>query len=145
MSTSLNIQQRKNAVQLYYYRHWPKVAICRHLHCSRPWLDRWLARYNPDDVESSLQDHSSAPHHANSPWSADIRQQALEMRRMRMQREQWPYALYGLLSTINSNSYRGASRPANAHDSSMAGQGRTGGALPNTVRSHLPFHFADSA
>lgn len=95
MSKFHNIQQRKEAIQLYYYRHWSKATICRQLHCSRPWLDRWLARYNPDDAEASLQDRPPIAHHANSPWSSDIRQQAEEMRRMRMQREQWPYALYG--------------------------------------------------
>lgn len=95
MSTSLSIQQRKEAVQLYFYRHWSKAAICRHLHCSRSWLDRWLSRYNPDHAEASLQDRSSTPHQAHSPWSADLRQQVLEMRRTRMQQEPWPYALYG--------------------------------------------------
>lgn len=95
MALSNNIQQRKEAVQLYYYRHWSKASICRHLQCSRPWLDRWLDRYDPDDPEASLQDRSSSPHHAHSPWSDEIRQQAQEMRRMRMQHEQWPYALCG--------------------------------------------------
>ena len=95
MPTSTILQQRKEAVQLYYYHHWTKSAICRHLQCSRPWLDRWLDRYDPDDAEGSLQNRSSAPHQASSPWSEDIRKQAQEMRRMRMEREPWPYALYG--------------------------------------------------
>lgn len=95
MSTPLSIQQRKEAVQLYYYRHWSKAAICRQLHCSRSWLDRWLARYNPDDAEASLQDCPPIAHHTNSPWSAEIRHQAEEMRRKRMDRDLWPYALYG--------------------------------------------------
>ncbi len=95
MSTSAKIQQRKEAVQLYYYRHWSKAAICRHLQCSRPWLDRWLARYDPDNAEASLHNRPSTPHHAYSPWSEEIHQQTQEMRRMRQEGEQWPYALYG--------------------------------------------------
>ncbi len=95
MSTSLSMQQRKEAVQRYCYRHWSTATICRHLHCSRSWLDRWLSRYNPDTAEASVPDRASTPHQAHSPWSADIRQQVLEMRRTRMQQAPWPYAVYG--------------------------------------------------
>lgn len=93
MNTAL--QRRKQAVQLYYYQHMSKADICRQLPCSRPWLDRWLSRYNPDEVESSLQDRKRGPHHPSSRWPEAIRQQVLEMRRMRGQRDQWPYALKG--------------------------------------------------
>lgn len=95
MPTTLSIQQRKEAVQLYYYRHWSKAAICRQLHCSRSWLDRWLARYNPDDAEASLQDRPPIAHSPRSPWSAEVRHQVEEMRRKRMDQDSWPYALYG--------------------------------------------------
>jgi len=93
MDTELD--RRKEAVRLYYYQHFAKSEICRRLDCSRPWLDRWLARYDPDDGENSLRNHSPAPKQANSPWSDGIRQQVLEMRRARSDREQWPYALIG--------------------------------------------------
>lgn len=93
MNTEL--QRRKKAVQLYYYQHLSKADICRQLPCSRPWLDRWLSRYDPDQVESSLQDRKRGPHHPSSLWPEAIRQQVLDMRRMRSQRDQWPYALKG--------------------------------------------------
>ena len=95
MDTPNIIQQRREAVHLYYYQHWSKASICRHLQCSRPWLDRWLNRYDPDAPDTSLQDRSSRPHASFSPWAEDTRQQVEDMRRTRMQREQWPYALYG--------------------------------------------------
>lgn len=90
MDTELN--RRKQAMQLYYYQHLTKAEICRRLECTRPWLDRWLKRYNPDDVESSLSNHQAGPKQIGSHWSVEIRQQVIEMRRLR---SQLPYALIG--------------------------------------------------
>jgi putative transposase len=92
---STQFQQRKEAVQLYYYHHLSKAAICRQLSCSRSWLDRWLKRYDPDDVEGSLRDRSPGPQPPRSRWPDAIREQVLEMRRMRSDRTQWPYAFKG--------------------------------------------------
>jgi len=89
------LDRRKEAVQLYSYQHLSKADICRRLNCSRPWLGRWLDRYDPDDVENSLSDRTTAPAQPSSPWSNAIRQQVLDMRRLRCDREQWPYALIG--------------------------------------------------
>jgi transposase-like protein len=86
------LKRRKKAVQLYYDEQLSKAAICRHLNCSRPWLDRWLKRYDPDQVEASLSDRTSAPKAPYSPWSERIRQRVLAMRRSR---EKQPYALIG--------------------------------------------------
>lgn len=83
---------RKQAMHLYHYQHLTKTEICRRLNRSRPWLDRWLSRYDPDDVEGSLSNHKSGPKQADSPWSAEIHQQVVEMRRLRIQQ---PYALIG--------------------------------------------------
>lgn len=90
MATELD--RRKMAVQAYYYHQRTKADICRQLRCSRSWLNRWLERYDPDDVEGSLRDHKPGPKQAGSPWSTEIRQQVIEMRRMRSQQ---PYALIG--------------------------------------------------
>ena len=90
METELDC--RKKAVQLYYYQHLSKAEICRRLDRSRPWLDCWLRRYDPDDVESSLCNHKAGPKQASTRWSAAIRQQVLAMRRVRSQQ---PYALRG--------------------------------------------------
>lgn len=89
------LERRKEAVQLYYYQHLTKAEICRRLNCTRPWLDRWLGRYNSDDVVNSLSDRSRAPLQASTPWSAEIRQRVLEMRRARNDSNLWPYALVG--------------------------------------------------
>jgi len=89
--------RRKKAVHMYYYQHHLKSEIRRELACSRPWLDRWLDRYDPDHVDESLSDHKSGPK-PGSPsrrWSPEIRQQVLTMRQMRSQRDKWPYALIG--------------------------------------------------
>jgi IS30 family transposase len=90
-----NLDHRKKAIELYYYQHLSKAEICRQLNCSRPWLDRWLKRYHPDQVERSLSDRKAGPHQPASPWSTGIRQQVLQMRRQRSQRDLWPYALIG--------------------------------------------------
>ena len=89
------LERRKQACQMYYYQNLRKADICRHLKCTRPWLDRWLERYDPDRVVASLSDHQAGPRQAYSPWSAKIRHQVIEMRRVRMQRDKWPYALKG--------------------------------------------------
>jgi putative transposase len=93
MGTELDL--RKQAVQLYYYQNLRKAEICRRLGRSRPWLDCWLERYDPDDVEGSLSNHKPGPKLAGSRWSNKIRQQVIEMRRTRSQRDKWPYALIG--------------------------------------------------
>jgi IS30 family transposase len=93
METELDL--RKQAIQLYYYQHLYKAEICRRLGRSRPWLDCWLKRYDPDDVEGSLSNRRPGPKHAGSHWSNGIRQQVIEMRRTRSQRDKWPYALIG--------------------------------------------------
>ena len=59
MKTELD--RRKEAVRLYYYQDWSKADIRERLNCTRSWLKRWLNRYNPDDVESSLSNRSRAP------------------------------------------------------------------------------------
>jgi hypothetical protein len=89
------LERRKQACQMYYYQKLSKSEICRRLACSRPWLDRWLSRYYPDRVEESLSNHKAGPQHGYSPWSDEIRQQVLEMRRLRTQRDKFPYALIG--------------------------------------------------
>ncbi len=89
---SIELERRKEAVRRYYYENQSKAEICRQLSCSRPWLDRWLERYDPDDVEGSLQNRSRAPHQTYTPWSDTVRQQVLKMRR---QRANQPYRLRG--------------------------------------------------
>lgn len=89
------LERRKKACQMYYYQKLSKAEICRGLKCSRPWLDRWLSRYKPDQIVASLSNQQAGPKRAVSPWSAEIRQQVLEMRRLRMQQDKYPYALIG--------------------------------------------------
>jgi transposase len=93
MGTQLDL--RRQAVQLYYYENLSKAEICRRLGRSRPWLDCWLERYDPDDVEGSLSNRKPGPRLAGTRWSSKIRQQVVEMRRIRSQRDKWPYALIG--------------------------------------------------
>jgi putative transposase len=92
------LEQRKKVVQMYYYEHLSKAEICRRQNCSRPWLNRWLQRYNPDDVDASLCNQKRGPRQAYQTWPDEIKQQVLEMRRSRSQRALWPYALVGAVA-----------------------------------------------
>lgn len=87
--------ERKQSMILYHVQHMSKAEICRVLKRSRPWLDRWLERYDPADVAGSLQDHRSGPEPGQGKWSNTIRQQVLQMRRERSQEPQWRYAYKG--------------------------------------------------
>lgn len=89
------LEQRKKVIQMYYYEHLSKAEICRRQNCSLPWLNRWLQRYNPDDVDASLCDQKRGPRQAYQAWPDEIKQQVLEMRRSRSKRDLWPYALVG--------------------------------------------------
>jgi transposase len=93
MSNELN--ERKQAMLMYHVQHLSKAEICRRLKRSRPWLERWLGRYNPGDVEGSLQDQPIGVKPGGSQWSETIRQQVLQMRQNRSQQEQWRYAFKG--------------------------------------------------
>lgn len=89
------LEERKQAMLMYHVQHFSKAEICRRVKRSRPWLDRWLERYDPGDVEGSLRDHKSGPKHGNSCWSRTIRQQVIEMRKVRSQESGWRYAFIG--------------------------------------------------
>jgi putative transposase len=89
------LQERKRGMYLYHVQHLRKSEICRQLKRSRIWLDRWLERYDPGDVEHSLQDHKDGPKRNSSRWSPEIYQQVIQMRKDRSQLEQWRYAYLG--------------------------------------------------
>lgn len=89
------LEERKEAMLMYHVHHLSRAEICRRLKRSRPWLDRWLERYDPGDVEGSLSYHKTGPKHGNSHWSSAIRQQVIEMRKTRSQEPQWRYAFIG--------------------------------------------------
>jgi len=114
------LAERKEAMLMYHVQHLSKAEICRRLKRSRPWLDRWLERYDPGDIEGSLSDQKTGPKQSNSPWSANIRQQVIEMRKARSQEAQWRYAFIGAeaihLELKSLGSPEGAS---SAHDPSL--------------------------
>jgi putative transposase len=89
------LKDRKRAMLMYHVQHLSKAEICRQLGRTRPWLDRWLQRYSPDDVEGSLRDRQAGPQQSSSLWSAQIRQQVIDMRKARSQESQWRYAFIG--------------------------------------------------
>lgn len=89
------LEERRLAMWMYHVQHTSKSEICRRLERSRPWLDRWLKRYDPGDVGGSLSDHKTGPIDGHSPWSTAIRQQVIQMRKARSQESQWRYAFIG--------------------------------------------------
>lgn len=89
------LEERKQAMLMYHVQHLSKAEICRRLKRSRPWLDSWLERYDPGDVEGSLSDHPTGPKHGSCRWSKAIRQQVIDMRKTRSQEPEWRYAFIG--------------------------------------------------
>jgi hypothetical protein len=89
------LEERKEAMMMYHVHQFSKAEICRHLKRSRPWLDRWLARYDPGNVAGSLSDYKPRSKRGRRTWSAAIRQQVIEMRKKRSRDPQWRYAFIG--------------------------------------------------
>lgn len=89
------LARRKEAVRLYYYQHLTKSTIQQRLGCTANWLNRWLSRYDPDDVDGSLHNRSAGPSAATSPWSTAIRNRVIAMRIARMKGTLGAYALIG--------------------------------------------------
>jgi transposase len=89
------LEERKTAIFMYHVQHLSKAEICRHLKRSRPWLDRWLERYDPSDVEGSLSDDKTGPKQGSNRRSSAIRQQVIAMRKARSREPQWRYAFIG--------------------------------------------------
>ena len=87
---------RKQAVHRYLAGE-SKRSICRDLGKSPSWLDYWLERYDPDDLDSSLKDRSSAPQQPHYKWPQEVIQLALNSRRLRQESKQpgYEYALIG--------------------------------------------------
>lgn len=89
------LAERKEAVRLYLYEGKRKADICRRLGRSRAWLDRWLVRYDVDDVEGSLSDRAPGPAAGQGAYSPGIREQVVVMRQERSHPQRHPYALRG--------------------------------------------------
>lgn len=92
MEESQENQLRREAIDLYFVQKLGKAEICRKLQRSRPWLDRWLKRYNPDQVDKSLQDRSKAPTQPSTTWMVEMRERVLALHTNRKQK---PFTLHG--------------------------------------------------
>jgi len=85
---------RKEAVRLYWQEGLSKAEISRRLKRSRRWVVRWLARYDHEQGEKSLEDRSSAPQHRKEVYPTRIKNMALKSRKARKaQDRKYPYAL----------------------------------------------------
>src|SRR3972149_2711998 len=89
---------RKEAVRLYWQAGLSKAEISRQLKKSRRWVVRWLARYDPEQGEKSLEDHSSAPKHRKEVYPARIKNMALKSRKARKGIKKTPPDLHKYLT-----------------------------------------------
>ena len=88
------IELRKRAIVLSL-QGWNKSEIARKLQRSRPWVQRWIHRYRPDEPRESLQDHSRAPKQMSWAYPERIKKMVLQMRveRVKGKRTKYQYAL----------------------------------------------------
>jgi IS30 family transposase len=90
------IELRKQAITLHL-QGWKKSQIARKLQRSRPWVNRWLSRFHPDEPEASLQVHSRAPQHRRDAYPERIKKMVHQIRveREKGRRAKYQYALVG--------------------------------------------------
>lgn len=85
---------RKEAVRLYWQEGLTKAEISRRLKKPRRWVTRWLGRYDHQQGEKSLEDHSSAPKQRKEVYPKRIKTMVLKSRQARKaQHRKYPYAL----------------------------------------------------
>ena len=92
MKTELKVRQQAIALHL---QGWNKSEIARKMQRSRPWVQRWIHRYRPDEPRESLQDHSRAPKQMSWSYPERIKKMVLQMRaeRVKGKRRKYQYAL----------------------------------------------------
>lgn len=90
------ITLRKKAVQLYLQAT-TKIEIARRLKTSRPWVHRWISRYDVRCPEESLQDRSCAPKTIQESYPKEIKEMVLRSRKERQAGKgpKYQYALIG--------------------------------------------------
>jgi hypothetical protein len=90
------IELRQQAIALHL-QGWNKSQIARKLRRSRPWVNRWISRYRPDEGVVSLQNHSRAPKHQSWTYPERIKRMVLQLRmeRVKGKRAKYQYALVG--------------------------------------------------
>lgn len=87
------IALRKEAVRLYL-QDVSKTEISRRLKKSRRWVYRWVKRYDRNQGEKSLTDHSSAPKHRQEIYPQKIKDLVVKSRKARKAgRRKYAYAL----------------------------------------------------
>jgi putative transposase len=88
------IKLRKRAMALYLQGR-KKSEIARDLQRSRPWVDRWIERYQAEAPTRSLQDHSRAPKKSRGRYPERIQRMVVQIREEREagKRAKYEYAL----------------------------------------------------
>lgn len=85
---------RREAVRLYWQKGLSKAEISRQLKKSRRWVVRWLVRYDHEQGEKSLEDHSSAPKQRKEVYPQRIKNIVFKSRQARKaQLRKYSYAL----------------------------------------------------
>lgn len=75
----------------------PRAEIARQVGRSWCWVNYWINRYQPDNLEGSLSDRSSVPKHPHREWPDEIRELVYRSRQARVIADQpgYRYALIG--------------------------------------------------
>ena len=77
MKTEIELRQRAITLHL---QGWKKSEIARKVQRSRPWVHRWIGRYEAEAPTVSLQDHSRAPKHIHWAYPERIKSMAIQIR-----------------------------------------------------------------
>jgi putative transposase len=88
------IEIRKQAI-IMYLAHVQYSEICRTFHKSRPWLYKWVKRYEADPKGDWFIEHSRRPHRIHRGVDENIEQLIIEIRR---KLEKTAYAQIGAIS-----------------------------------------------